>query len=131
MGSIPFFRLPARPLVLVDEDPTPAEIDALLEAERTLQQYAEAAYRLPPRTYHLSTDARRYFHAWFRNHQATALLPATPPVIRSMLMKTSAQALRLAGVLHIAQVLELGDAASQKIGYREVETATAIVDQLH
>ena len=126
-----FCRLPARPLVLVDEDPTPAEIDALLEAERTLQQYAEAAYRLPPKTYHLSTDARRYFHAWFRNHQATALLPATPPVIRSMLMKTSAQALRLAGVLHIAQVLELGDAAPEKIGYREVETATAIVDQLH
>ena len=62
------------------------------------QHYAETAYRLPPKTYHLSTDARRYFDAWFRKHQATALLPATPPVIRSMLMKTSAQALRLAGV---------------------------------
>ena len=34
-------------------------------------------------------------------------------------------------MLHIAQVLELGDAAPQKIGWREVETATAIVDQLH
>ena len=126
-----FCRLPARPLALVDEDPTRAEIDALMEAESTLQHYAETAYRLPPRTYHLSTDARRHFHAWFRKHQATALLPATPPVIRSMLMKTSAQALRLAGVLHIAQVLELGDAAPEKIGWREVETATAIVDQLH
>ena len=126
-----FCRLPARPLTLIDRDPTREEIDALVGAERTLQQYAEAAYRLPPKTYHLTTDARSYFHAWFRNHQVTALLPATPPVIRSMLMKTSAQALRLAGVLHIAQVLELGDAAPEKIGCREVETATAIVDQLH
>lgn len=126
-----FCRLPARPLVLMDADPTQAEIDALTEAERTLQHYAEAAYRLPPKTYHLSRDARAYFHDWFRKHQMTALLPATPPVIRSMLMKTSAHALRLAGVLHVAQVLELGDAAPEKIGYREVETATAIVDQLH
>jgi CRISPR-associated protein Cmr3 len=126
-----FCRLPARPLALMDADPTQAEIDALMAAERMLQKYAEAAYRLPPKAYHLDKDARRYFHEWFRKHQQTALLPGTPPVIRSMLMKTSAHALRLAGALHIAQVLELGDAAPLKIGGREVETATAIVDQLH
>ena len=40
-----FCRLPARPLTLIDRDPTREEIDALVGAERTLQQYAEAAYR--------------------------------------------------------------------------------------
>ena len=34
---------------------------------------------------------------------------------RSMLMKTSAHALRLAGALHVAHSLELRDAASERI----------------
>ena len=40
-------------------------------------------------------------------------------------------ALRLAGAHHVAQTLELRDAAPERIFYRQVELATQIVDQLH
>ena len=40
-------------------------------------------------------------------------------------------ALRLAGAHHVAQTLELRDAAPERIFFRQVELATQIVDQLH
>ena len=124
-------RLPAQPLKTEDQDPSPERLSAYQQAEHYLKQCCWDAHCLPPKTYELSQEARIYFHEWFNKHQRVALMPTTAPVIRSMLMKTSAHALRLAGALHVAKTLELRDAAPERISCRQVELATQIVDQLH
>ena len=48
----------------------------------------------------LSADARRLLLDWFKPQQVKALEPNVSDVVRSLLGKTSAHALRWAGILH-------------------------------
>ena len=125
-----FCRVPAKALLLDDDDPTDEEWDAFEKAQGTLQDYASRLYRLPPRVYKLSAEARKAFNAWFNEHQQNALLPAMPGVIRSLLGKTSAHALRLAANLHILRVAANEIAPDKRISLETMNAAMAIVDQL-
>ena len=125
-----FCRVPAKALLLDDDDPTDEEWDAFEKAQSTLQDYASRLYRLPPRVYKLSAEARKAFNAWFNEHQQNALLPAMPGVIRSLLGKTSAHALRLAANLHILRVAANEIAPDKRISLETMNAAMAIVDQL-
>ena len=110
-----FVGIPNQPLELRDEDPPDEDIAAFEAAESTLRRYAEKLFALPYRTYHFSTEARKRFHAWFREHQLTGQLPGTPSVIKALLGKTSAHALRVAGLLHIVQVVAGDIGQSERI----------------
>ncbi len=119
-------KCPRRPLELKDDPITPEEDEAFHRAERVLAFYARLFYELQPRRYRLSPVARRYLNRWFRAHQKEALDPSSPSVISAMLGKTSANALRLAGLLHL--VWTKGDSATE-ISLDLMQSATEMVDQ--
>jgi hypothetical protein len=125
-----FFRVPSRPLALQDADPTEEERRQFAKAQQTLQDYAQKLFALPACTYEFDQTARTRFHAWFREHQHRSLLPGTPKVIQALLGKTSAHALRLAGILHILKVVDGEVAVADRITADTVDVAMAIVDQL-
>ena len=125
-----FCRVPNKALQLDDHDPTPEAFHALEQAQQVLRTYASTLYALPPRTYCLSQPARARFHAWFRNHQDRALATATPGVISALLGKTSAHALRLAGLLHLPHLIAGNRQANDTIPVDTIDVAMAIVDQL-
>lgn len=125
-----FFRVPSRPLVLQDADPTEQERKAYANARQVLQDYAQKVFALTPRTYEFAEAARVRFHAWFREHQHRSLLHGTPKVIQALLGKTSAHALRLAGIIHILKVVAGEATESDRISSATVDVAMAIVDQL-
>ena len=60
-----FVKCPLRPLNLKDDPITPPEQKAYELAEGTLASWADVLYKLPPRTYELSLDARRHLTAGF------------------------------------------------------------------
>lgn len=124
-----FVRVPARPLSLRIDDPTPAERTAYTEATEILEQFALGFFRLPPTIYQLDRGARERFVPWFEQHQRRALSPATPGVISAMLGKTSAHALRLAGVMRIAWRLH-DKSDDTNVGADLMQVAMAVVDQL-
>lgn len=121
-------KLPAIPLALRDEDPTPEQKAAYAAAQQHLAEVAGALFRLPPREYELSTDARKAYNRWFLQIQETALAPTTHPVISAMLGKCGAHALRLAGVLHILWHYNQADQTS--VSEDLMRLAIDIVDQL-
>ncbi len=128
-----FCRVPTRPLNLPDEDPTPQQRDAHQAAILLLHRYAERLHRLPPRTYELSREARSVFNRWFEEHQKDALAPGTPGIISALKGKTSAHALRLAGILHILRNLDACEEGGEdlpRISRDTMDCAMAIVDQL-
>ena len=125
-----FCRVPSKALLLSDEDPTDEEWDAHESAQRKLRYYASKIHAEAPRVYKLSADARKAFNAWFNQHQQTALLPAMPGVVRSLLGKTSAHALRIAGNLHLLRVVSGECSATDRISPQTMDAAMAIVDQL-
>lgn len=125
-----FFRVPSRILELQDADPTEEELIAYEKAQQTLKDYAKKIYALPPHTYEFSQLARTRFHAWFKEHQKRSLLPGTPKVIQALLGKTSAHALRLAGILHILKRVAGEVSPEDRIAPETVDVAMAIVDQL-
>ena len=125
-----FCRVPAKALLLTDDDPTDEEWDAHQRAQQTLRDYASKLFALTPRTYRLSSDARKVFNAWFNQHQQTALLPAMPGVVRSLLGKTSAHALRVAGNLHLLRIAAGELSPEARISRETMDSAMAIVDQL-
>jgi len=99
-------QLPVRPLKLSYQDPTPQELADYNRAKQVLADYAMKLHGRPAARVELSQEARRLLIGWFDVHQNTALLKSTPPVVTSMLGKTSAHALRLAGILHLVHNLE-------------------------
>lgn len=125
-----FCRIPLKALRLSDEDPTDEELQALEDAKQVLRHYAKCLYRLSPRTYQLTAEARKAFNAWFNKHQKRQLLAGTSGVIRSLLGKTSAHALRVAGNLHLLRVVANEVDPTERIGLATVRQAMSIVDQL-
>jgi len=124
-----FVRVPAQPLQLRVEDPSEEERAAYAKAVQLLQDIAGAYFTLAPTTYELDSSARKLFVPWFRQHQLRALSPATAGVVASMLGKSSAHALRLAGVLKIAWRIHDRN-HDTVIGADLMQTAMDIVDQL-
>lgn len=125
-----FCRVPLGTLSLSDEDPTEEEARAHAEAHQVLAHYANALYVLTPRTYQFTAEARARFHAWFKRHQQRGDLTATPPVISALLGKTSAHAMRMAGILHLLKIVHGSIAPDARIDTATVDCAMAIVDQL-
>ena len=119
-----FCELPGTIPRLNDHDPTAAEQQRFNEAQRVLAAKAEWMYRQPPRTIKLNQEARTGFHRWWKRHQEESLAPTTNPVVSAMLGKTSAHALRLAGMLHLVR------STDERVAHATMETAMAIVDQL-
>ena len=66
------------------------------------------------------------FNQWFVDIQHRAKRSDTEPVVRSMLMKSSGQCLRVAGLLHIVNT----QGKHIPISLETTELAIAIVDQL-
>ena len=76
--------------------------------------------------YQLSLEARRHLNRWFHAHQLEALRPSTPSVISAMLGKTSGNALRVAGMLHLVWNK---DDPGLEISLDHIRFATVMVDQ--
>ena len=120
-------KCPLKPLALKDDPDTPQEEEAYTKAQKALALWARQLYTLPPRTYRLSIEALRHLKPWFNAHQVEALKPSTPSVIQAMLNKTSANALRVAGMLHLDWTK--GEAPDAEISLDHLRLATAMVDQ--
>ena len=127
-----FYSMPVRPLVLNDEPPSQEEQEAFRQAENTLRDYASSFFKEPPRTYLLSSEARRRFNHWFHAHQVRAQMPGVSKMVAAILGKTAAHALRLAGVLHLVQRLSpsLDSPGGSEISAGTMDVAMAMVDQL-
>jgi hypothetical protein len=125
-----FCRLPLVPLQLNDDDPTPDQWGAFEQAQQLLKSYASRLFALPPRTYCLSKQARSDFHSWFHRYQKQALAPGQSNVVSALLGKSSAHALRLAGLLHILRVASGDLSPDELISADTMITAMAVVDQL-
>ena len=117
------------PLALRDEDPSEQERRAHGKAQWLLQHCAEHFHQLTPTTLELDQLARAHLNRWFHAHQIQAQLPGTASVKAALLGKTSAQALRLAGLLHLTSHIRAPE-LMLKINLSTMELATAIVDQL-
>ena len=119
-----FCELPGTIPRLCDHDPTAAEQQKFIDAQRVLASKAEWLYRQPPRQFRLCQEARSLFHRWWERHQQEALAPTANAVVSAMLGKTSAHALRLAAMLHMVR------SSDELISAEVMELAMAVVDQL-
>lgn len=118
-------KLPLVPLTLRDSDPSEEELREFDFAKQMLKEYANTLYRLPPRTYPLSQEARKLYNCWFEKHQREALA-IDHPVLSSMLNKTGAHALRLSGLFHLIHT----KGSNEPIPPELMLLATEIVDQV-
>ena len=123
-------RIPRRPLLLDGNDPTDEEWQRHQDAEHVLRHYASKLYSLPARTYRLSADARQLFNPWFRSYQERSLAPGASEVMSALWGKSSAHALRLAGNLHLLQLIHGAVDPAAPISASTINSAMAIVDQL-
>lgn len=124
-----FNQLPVRPLKLQYEDPSELERLAYAKAQQVLADYALKLHQRPPETIELATGARRLLIDWFSSHQEQALAPTTNSVVSALLGKTSAHALRLAGLLHLVHNIAAAS-PEQRVTEAEMRIATTIVDVL-
>jgi hypothetical protein len=125
-----FVQLPTRLVTYKDEDPTDEELASWNHAEEVLKDYASRIFREPPRHYRLSQEARAKFNRWWEQHQKRINLPFTPPIVRSLLGKASANALRVAGLLHLMRVVANEVEPQRTISEATTLNAINIVDQL-
>jgi hypothetical protein len=125
-----FVRLPTGVIKYQDEDPTNEEIAEWKHAQEVLKEYAKKLHEMPPRHYSLNAEARKQFNKWWVQHQITINMPYTAPVIRSLLGKASANALRLTGLLHLIKVAAEEVGPYDQVSATTVLSAMAIVDQL-
>lgn len=120
-----FVHMPSG-IIRPSNDRTQETLRRLHEAREMLRAFAEHLYDLPPHEYFLSQPAAEKFGDWFVAHQERANLPGTDHMLEAMLKKSSAHALRLAGVIHIINT----QGSHDPISLETTELAMAIVDQL-
>ena len=82
-----------------DDDPTEQQLRRFAEARDTLKRYADLFHSLKKGTVTLDREGRLMFNRWFVDHQTRAVAIGDN-VITPMLKKSSAQALRLGGLLY-------------------------------
>ncbi len=119
-----FCELPGTIPRLNDLEPTAAEQQRFVDAQRVLASKAEWLYCQPPRQFKLSQESKPLFNRWWEQHQEEAQAATTNGVVSAMLGKTSAHALRLAGMLHLVQ------SSDQDVSAETMALAMTIVDQL-
>ena len=95
-----FNLLPAKCAEWRYDDPTDQERAAYARAQKVLERYAVELHQQQPATVELSREARCLLLDWFMPQQAKAIDPNISDVVRSLLGKTHAHALRWAGILH-------------------------------
>lgn len=125
-----FVRVPNGDLNLQDADLTDEEEAAHNFAVSKLRDYANRLNTEPPRVYRLSADARAAYNAWLKGHRRNSQLPYVPGVVGSLLGKTGAHALRVAGNLHLLRVVAGELTPDDKLSRQTMVAAMAIVDQL-
>ena len=86
-------------IIPADDDPTELQLRRFAEARDTLKRYADLFHSLEPGTVDLEREGRVMFNRWFVDHQTRAVAIGDN-VITPMLKKSSAQALRLGGLLY-------------------------------
>ncbi len=128
-ARILFNQVPTRPLELQYEDPTEMEKMAYSNAQKTLADYALKLHQRHPETIEVDKEARRLLIDWFHGHQLQALAPTTSSVVSALLGKTSAHAMRLAGLFHLVHSIN-SNKPKEKITADHMQTAINIVDVL-
>jgi hypothetical protein len=121
--------LPRKTLEPRYDDPTDQERAAYASAQKVLERYAVELHQQQPATVELSRDARCLLLDWFMPQQAKAIDPNISDVVRSLLGKTHAHALRWAGILH--NVHNLNAATRElRVTAKTMQIAIDIVDTI-
>ena len=118
-------KCPLRPLNLKDDSDHLEEQKAYEKAEHSLVFRARKLYELRLPDVPAELEARRHLNRWFHAHQLEALRPSTPSVISAILGKTSGNALRVAGMLHLVWNK---DEPGPEISLDHIRFATVMVD---
>jgi hypothetical protein len=124
MARFLFVQYPPGIIIPPDDDPTERQLRWFAEARDTLKSYADLFHSLEPGTVTLEREGRLMFNRWFVDHQTRAVAIGDN-VITPMLKKSSAQALRLGGLLY--RVREPGGLV---IDAERIQQAMSIVDCL-
>ena len=99
-----FIQMPPGLITPSREDPTQLALRRRYEAQLVLKAYANQARGLQAKTYYLTQEARDIYIPWFQAHQSRAQqLEGSNPIVSSVLDKSSAQFLRMAGLLHLVR----------------------------
>ena len=120
-----FLQLPEGVIRPPDHDPPESELRRRDEYRQRIRDAVSRCYEMPPMVYDLSHEARVKFNQWFIRHQERALLESTPQVVATMLRKSSAHALRIAGIHHVVWWPE-----RKTISLESMQLSMEIVDQL-
>ena len=124
-----FNQLPLKTLEPRYDDPTDQERAAYAHAQKLLERYAVELHQQQPATVELSREARCLLLDWFMPQQAKAIDPNISDVVRSLLGKTHAHALRWAGILH--NVHNLNAATRElRVTAQTMQIAIDIVDTI-
>ena len=99
MARFLWVQYPPGIIIPPDDDPTELQLRRFAEARDTLKKYADLFHSLEPGTVDLEREGRLMFNRWFVDHQTRAVAIGDN-VITPMLKKSSAQALRLGGLLY-------------------------------
>ena len=99
MARFLWVQYPPGIIIPPDDDPTELQLRRFAEARDTLKKYADLFHSLEPGTVNLEREGRLMFNRWFVDHQTRAVAIGDN-VITPMLKKSSAQALRLGGLLY-------------------------------
>lgn len=105
-----------------------------IEHGKVLSDFAEAVFKLPPKVYTLAYEVQDTFCDWAEAYRLEDDLDATDHVLAAFYNKVGDHALRLIGMLHLAQEFDL-DAAkaswcrpSETIAIAVIELALEIMD---
>ena len=105
------------------------EAEAEIKRHRkVLADFAEAVFKLPVKTYKLAYEAQDRFCDWAEGYRLKADLDATDPVLAAFYNKVGDHALRLIGMLHLAQEFDLDAARAGK--WRPSDTIAVAVIEL-
>ena len=105
------------------------EAEAEIKRHRkVLADFAGAVFTLPVKTYKLAYEAQDRFCDWAEGYRLKADLDATDPVLAAFYNKVGDHALRLIGMLHLAQEFDLDAARAGK--WRPSDTIAVAVIEL-
>ena len=124
-----FVPLPQK-VVALPEIETELEIEEAAAAAAALAQACSAVYRMPRRSLELSPEARRAFVRYESNAQQEALR-ASIGAQSALFGKAAGKVLRIAGLLHLLQLVAPDGQASELITADTMERATALVDHIN
>lgn len=124
-----FVPLPER-VVPLPESESEAEQRAAAAAARTLADACRAVYLRAPADLRLSRDAWQAFRLYEANRQGDALR-VTIQAQQALYGKAPGKALRIAGLLHLLQLVALDGTAEAEISATMMDKAIRLVDHLN